>query len=234
MTAASLPLQNALYVAAALQLCVALLNLRVPRLLKWERHLNALPLLVRQVFYVHACFISITLTIFGILTIRFAPDLARGSCPIGRWLCASIAVFWGIRTVLQFTYYSSSHWRGNRRRTVAHVVLIVMYGGFASVYAHAEWSPALSKAAEARVNGGAIAVVQSSPKGINANSRGWNRREGVLQRGTTLTRLYPGEESDSAPCVVRPPSGWQPPNPLASVGLRPRLFKLVPFGELPN
>src|SRR5262245_46963641 len=104
--------------AAALQLAVALLNLFLIPLLKWKEELSRAPLLLREVFQVHAWFISITLTIFGLLTWRFATDLAAHTNAIGAWLAAGIGIFWEIRTILQVTYYSSSHWRGQFGRTV--------------------------------------------------------------------------------------------------------------------
>jgi hypothetical protein len=120
--------------AAVAQLGIALLNLLLTRLLGWRDDIARMPLLLHQVFHVHAWFISITLSIFALMTWQFAGDLARGANDMSRWLAASIGVFWAVRTVLQFTYYSSSHWRGRMDRTVIHVVLLLLYGGFAAVY----------------------------------------------------------------------------------------------------
>jgi hypothetical protein len=123
-----------LQAAAALQLGVALLNLFLVPLLKWKEELARAPLLLREVFQVHAWFISVTLAIFGLITWRFAGELATRPNQIGTWLAASIGIFWAIRTVLQVTYYSSSHWRGQLGRTVIHIVLLFAYGGMAAIY----------------------------------------------------------------------------------------------------
>ena len=119
---------------AILQLGVAVLNLFLVRLLKWEEEVARMPLLLREVFRVHAWFISITLTIFGVMTWRFAGEMAGGANPVCQWLAAGIGMFWAVRAVLQVAYYSSSHWRGQPGRTLAHVLLLVMYGSFAAVY----------------------------------------------------------------------------------------------------
>ena len=119
---------------AAFQIGVAILNLFLVRVLKWEEPLRAMPLLVREVFQVHAWFISVSLAIFGTLTWRFAAEMASGANPIGRWLCICIGMFWAIRTVLQVAYYSSSHWRGQPGRTTMHFLLLVAYGGMAFIY----------------------------------------------------------------------------------------------------
>ena len=123
-----------LQIAAAAQFAIALLNLFLVRLLGWKRDLERVPLLLREVFHVHAWFISITLTIFAVLTWRFAAEFAGGAVPVCRWLAAGIAMFWAIRTVLQMTYYSGSHWRGRPGRTAIHIGLLLLYGSFAAVY----------------------------------------------------------------------------------------------------
>jgi hypothetical protein len=126
------PLCILLRTVAVLQLGVALLNLFLVPLLKWREDLRRAPLLLREVFQVHAWFISVTLAIFGMITWRFAAELQINA--IGHWLAGGIGIFWAIRTVLQMTYYSSSHWRGQTGRTIIHIVLLFVYGGMAAVY----------------------------------------------------------------------------------------------------
>src|SRR2546423_13153650 len=121
-----------LHIAATLQLGVAVLNLFLVPLLKWKEDLARAPLLLREVFQVHAWFISVTLAIFGVLTWRFAAEITLHTHPIGQWLAGAIGIFWAIRTVLQVVYYSSTHWRGQISRTAIHVTLLFMYGGLAA------------------------------------------------------------------------------------------------------
>jgi hypothetical protein len=125
--------------AATLQLGIAVLNLFLVPLLNWKEKLARAPLLLREVFQVHAWFISVTLALFGLLTWRFAAELAMRANAIGVWLAAGIGIFWVIRTVLQIVYYSSSHWRGQLGRTVIHIVLLIIYGGMATIYLWAAW-----------------------------------------------------------------------------------------------
>ena len=127
-------MKEALYIAAAAQLSVAVLNLFLVRIMKWEEEVARMPQLVREVFHVHAWFITITLAIFGVVTIRFAGELAAGTNSLGRWLAAGIGIFWLIRWLMQFFYYDSSHWRGKRAETIVHIVLIFLYGSLAGVY----------------------------------------------------------------------------------------------------
>lgn len=127
-------LELVLYVVAAAQLAVAVVNLFLVRLLGWRSELERMPLLVREVFVVHAWFISVTLAIFGAITMRFAPEFAAASHEVFRWLAAGIGAFWALRTLLQVTYYSSSHWKGRMDRTIIHLLLLGTYGGLAVTY----------------------------------------------------------------------------------------------------
>ena len=127
-------MKEALYIAAAAQLSVAVLNLFLVRIMKWEEEVARMPQLVREVFHVHAWFITFTLAIFGVVTIRFAGELATGTNDLGCWLTGGIGLFWLIRWLMQFFYYDSSHWRGKRAETIVHIVLIFLYGSIAGVY----------------------------------------------------------------------------------------------------
>ena len=138
-------LQMLLQFAAMLQLAIAVLNLFLVPLLKWREDLERMPLLLREVFQVHAWFISITLTIFAAMTWRFAFEMAGGADRVCQWLTAGIGIFWAIRAVLQATYYSSSHWRGQLGRTLAHIGLLIVYGVFATVYLWTALGPEMRK-----------------------------------------------------------------------------------------
>ena len=80
-------------------------------------------------------FISITLAIFGVLTWRFARDLATAGNPLAIWLGIGIAIFWGTRSVMQWLHYSPEHWRGDVTRTAIHWALFLGYGAMAATYA---------------------------------------------------------------------------------------------------
>lgn len=134
-----------LQIAAVLQFSVAILNLFLVPLLKWKDDLQRAPLLLREVFQVHAWFISVTLAIFGVITWRFAAEFAAHTSGVGVWLAGGIGFFWAIRTVLQVTYYSSSHWRGLTGRTIIHISLLLLYGGMAGVYLWAAFGAAPMK-----------------------------------------------------------------------------------------
>lgn len=119
---------------AAGQLIIAILATQMPRLLRWQEDIARMSLLVREVFLIHKFFLSYTLILFAVLTWRFAPDIAAGHNPLAAWLCAAIALFWGIRTVFQWTFYSREHWRGKPRETAIHWTLTIVYASWSSIY----------------------------------------------------------------------------------------------------
>lgn len=124
----------ALKLAAAGQVILAVLSFFLARMLNWKSAIDAMPLLVREVFLVHGWFISITPLIFGTLTWRFAPEVAAGEHEFLRWFATGAGVFWGIRCVMQWTHYSPSHWRGIASRTAIHWIVFVSYALFAATY----------------------------------------------------------------------------------------------------
>lgn len=126
---------TALLIAAAIgQLIVAVVNFRLVELLGWREEIAGMPLLLREIFTVHKWFVSVTLLIFGVITLRFADEFTRGDNPVATWLAAAIGLFWALRVAIQWLYYSHSHWRGRPGRTAIHWVLTAAYGGCAAVY----------------------------------------------------------------------------------------------------
>jgi hypothetical protein len=116
------------------QFAIAILNLFLIRIMHWKQDLDRAPLLIREVFHVHCIFISITLSIFAALTWRFAPEMASALEPMAIWIAAAIGIFWLVRSIMQWTYYSASHRRGNALRMLVHWLLFLGYGAFAAVY----------------------------------------------------------------------------------------------------
>ncbi len=124
----------ALQFAAAGQIIIAVLGFFLARMLDWKEAISNMPLLVREVFQIHGWFISITLLIFGTLTWRFAPDIAGGTHEFLRWFSTGVGIFWGLRCVMQWTHYSSVHWRGIADRTAIHWIVFLSYSAFAVIY----------------------------------------------------------------------------------------------------
>src|SRR5438128_4460238 len=115
---ALISLELALRTAAIAQFAVAILNLVLIRVMKWKPDLDRAPLLIREVFRIHVVFISITLSIFAVLTWQFAHEIASAASPLAIWFAVAIGLFWLARSAMQWLHYSTSHWRGHALRTV--------------------------------------------------------------------------------------------------------------------
>jgi hypothetical protein len=126
--------ETALRAVALAQFAVAILNLFLIRIMKWKPDLERAPLLIREVFRIHVVFISVTLSIFGALTWRFAYEIARAASPLAIWLAVAIGLFWLVRSTMQWLHYSASHWHGSSLRTSIHWALFLGYGAMAVVY----------------------------------------------------------------------------------------------------
>jgi len=103
----TLTLQASIQAAGILQLVIALANFFVPELLHYRENLAKVSPIVRQIFTVHAAYIVLVLIGFGIICLLFPDDLC-GASALGRFLCRFLAVFWGLRVVLQFGYYDGT------------------------------------------------------------------------------------------------------------------------------
>ncbi len=123
-----------LRLAAGGQLFIAILGPMIPHLLNWREPIARMPLLVREVFWVHTFFIGLTCAIFGLITWVFAADIAHPAHDMMRWFAFAVGLFWGIRCVMQWTFYSSAHWRGLADKTLAHWALFLGYGAFTVTY----------------------------------------------------------------------------------------------------
>jgi hypothetical protein len=128
----------ALWIAGFVQLAIALANFTLPRKLKYRENLSQVAPIVRQIFVVHSGYIVGIVVLFATLTFGFAPELAGGR-GLGRFLAASMAVFWACRVPLQIFYYDPELRRRNRAGdvaiTVALLFLVVTYASAALAHA---------------------------------------------------------------------------------------------------
>jgi hypothetical protein len=103
-----------------------LAHLVLPWALGWPSGLAHLPLISRQVIYVHTYFIGLACVLFGLLaTLAHAELLAGGT--LARAVLAGAVVFWGSRLVAQLLVFDASLWRGRRSTVLGHLGFVVMW-----------------------------------------------------------------------------------------------------------
>lgn len=115
-------------IAGVIQLAIVAANFLIPSILGYREGLRGTPAIIRQIFVVHAVYIVLVLLMFGGLCLFFAPELAGGG-PLGNYLIAALACFWGLRIVPQLFYYDGEVRRRHRALDVAYTAALVYLAG---------------------------------------------------------------------------------------------------------
>lgn len=94
--------------AGAGQLGVLVASALVPMRLNWKTELASLSRLHRQMYWVYGGYIVLAIIAFGLISLFNARELAAGG-GLARGLCGYIAVFWGVRLLLQGVFDARPH-----------------------------------------------------------------------------------------------------------------------------
>ena len=105
------------YVMAAL----VAVNLVVPVRYRWREESARMSLLNREIFVAHAVFIVLTLGLISALLLTSADALVERT-PLSRAVLTGLTIFWGLRMLMQWFFYSPAIWRGDRFHTAMHWV----------------------------------------------------------------------------------------------------------------
>ena len=100
----------------------------------WERELETVSLLTRQIFFVHTFFIGLVVVLAGVVSLFYANALLRPEA-LSRVILAGMAAFWLCRLLAQFVAYDSAIWRGNRFRTFMHGAFSLLWCYVTATYA---------------------------------------------------------------------------------------------------
>ena len=127
-----------LKVAGLLLALLVAVHAFVPGRLGWREDLRKLSLVNRQIFEVHTVFIVLVLALSSALLVTSGDSLLVPS-RLSRALLGGLTLFWGVRMLMQWFYYSPAIWRGNRFNTVAHVVFSTVWVYLTATFAAALW-----------------------------------------------------------------------------------------------
>jgi hypothetical protein len=125
-------LARLLFAGGAAQLAILIASAIVPFRLNWKTELGSLSRLHRQMYWVYGGYIVMSIIVFGLLSLFNARELA-GRSGLARGVCAYIAVFWGVRLVLQSVLDVKAHltawWlkAGYAALTVLFATLTLLY-----------------------------------------------------------------------------------------------------------
>ncbi len=114
-----------LKISGIVLIVLALLHAIFPRYFNWKQELTPLSVINREMMYVHAFFIALTVLLMGLLCITSA-DALTGTA-LGKRVALGFALFWLVRLCIQFFGYSSRSWKGKRFETTVHVVFSFLW-----------------------------------------------------------------------------------------------------------
>lgn len=126
-------MKTLVFLAGLGQLILAAASLAIPRLLHWRDDTASLRPLTRQVFWTYAAYIWVTNVSFGLLSM-LAPIWLLDDAPLARTVAGYIALYWGARVVIQFTYFDRSDAPPGRLFDLAELALVALFVYLALVY----------------------------------------------------------------------------------------------------
>ena len=114
----------ALWIGGLVQLAIVVGNLVLPQKLKYRENLARVAPIIRQIFVVHCGYVVGIVLLFAVVSLGFATELASGR-GLGRFLAASMAMFWICRLPLQLFYYDAALRRANRIGDMAMIFVLL-------------------------------------------------------------------------------------------------------------
>jgi hypothetical protein len=110
-----------LRVVGVLMALLVIVNFFVPGRFHWREDLSRVSLLNRQIFQAHTIFIVLLIALMSALFLTCAEVLLEPT-RLSRAVLIGLTIFWGLRMLMQWFFYSPAVWRGNRVHTVMHGV----------------------------------------------------------------------------------------------------------------
>jgi hypothetical protein len=115
----------------------------IPRLLHWREEISKLRRLTQTVVTTYAFYIMGTNLAFGLLS-TLKPEWLLDGSGLARSVAGFIAVYWGVRLVLQFTYYDRKDAPSGAVFRLAEAALAALFLFCACVYGYIAWTGAAS------------------------------------------------------------------------------------------
>lgn len=131
----------ALTLAGIAHFGILIASANAPIALNWKEALKPLPALLRQMFWVYGWFIVLMIVSFGTITLVHTETLANAGTPIARWVNGMIAIFWGVRLIVQFFVFDARPFLTNWFYKVGYHGLTVVFIFLTAVYTWAAFFP---------------------------------------------------------------------------------------------
>ena len=134
-------LKIALTLAGIAHFGILVASANAPKALHWKETLKPLPKLMRQMFWVYGWFIVLMIISFGTITLVHTETLATAGTPIARWVSGMIAIFWGVRLIVQFFIFDATPFLTNWFYKLGYHGLTVVFIFLTAVYTWAAFFP---------------------------------------------------------------------------------------------
>ena len=118
--------------------CLVVVNVCVPLRFHWREELARLSLVNRQIFEAHTVFLVLTLALLSALLLTCGEALLEPT-RLSRAMLTGLTIFWTLRMLMQWFFYSPEVWRGDRFKTVMHGVFSVTWVYVSAVFGTALW-----------------------------------------------------------------------------------------------
>ena len=121
-----------LQLAGYILLLLSLIHVAFPSYFRWKAELKDLSLINRQIMYVHTFFLAFIVLQMGLLCILCSHELIYTS--LGKKISLGLSTFWFLRLLFQFFIYSPQLWKGKRFETGVHILFIVLWTYFSTLF----------------------------------------------------------------------------------------------------
>ena len=129
-------MQDLIFVAGLLHFGILIASALVPQALDWRRELARLSPLSRRLVWVHGGYVVLMIVGLGAVATTQAGPLAAQT-PLARAVCGFIALFWGIRLLLQYGVLDAKPHLGNRLLRAGYHALTLSFAFLTGVFAWA-------------------------------------------------------------------------------------------------
>lgn len=126
-------------VVGVMMALLVIVNVFVPSRFHWREELARVSLINRQIFQAHTVFIVLLLGLFSALFLTCGEALLEPT-RLSRAVLVGLTVFWALRMLMQWFFYSPAVWRGDRFNTLMHGLFSAAWIYVTAVCAAALWS----------------------------------------------------------------------------------------------
>lgn len=115
-----------------LLIILALVHVFFPRYFNWREELSQLSLINQQMMEVHTFFVALMVFMMGLMCILFPNDLLHNH--FGKLISLGLSIFWAIRLIIQFLWYSKKLWYGKGFETTVHIGFSILWAYLTGVF----------------------------------------------------------------------------------------------------